>query len=147
MDWKLVWEIVSGVLFVVGGFLVSYFKTSAVFRGFVAKLIADAEQKYAEKTKAGAEKMAWVVSKLYGYIPIVLQPFFSEKQLTAFVQTVFDSIQQYATVQLDKLVLALEAKYDEQLSAALAGKINAEAELSRNGINFQGDSDDAKAKS
>ena len=147
MDLKLVWEIVAGVLFIVGGFLVSYFKTSAVFRGFIAKLIADAEKEYAEKTKAGAEKMAWVVSKLYGFIPIILQPFFSEKQLTALVQTIFDSVQRYATAQLDKVVSAIEAKYDEKLSAALAGKINAEAELSRNGINFQSDTDDAETKS
>ena len=102
------------VAVIILGFLMSYFKTSSVFRKFVSKLIADAEVKYATAEKAGKAKMAWVVSQLYNYIPAMLRPFFSEEQLQSLVQEVFDQISKYATIQLDKAVAALEKKYDSK---------------------------------
>lgn len=94
------------------GFLVSYFKTSSVFRGFVAQLIADAEVKYANIEKAGKLKMAWVIDKLYSIIPIPLKIIFTKERLEAFAQEVFEQVTAYATIQCDKAVKALQDKYN-----------------------------------
>jgi len=111
---------------IIVGFMMSYFRTSSKFRGFVAKLIADAEVKYETVEKAGKAKMAWVVSQLYNYIPAALRPLFSEEQLQDFVQEAFDQISKYATIQLDKAVAALEAKYDSKKKKKAAATTTAE---------------------
>ena len=114
MNWNLIWQIVSGALLIIGAFLVSYFRTSSVFRGFIAQLIADAEWVFSEVEKAGNEKMAWVISKLYGYIPAVLQPFFPENKLREIVQAVFDKIKDFADLQVERLRDAYEKEKAER---------------------------------
>ena len=114
MNWNLIWQIVSGALLIIGAFLVSYFRTSSVFRGFIAQLIADAEWAFSEVEKAGNEKMAWVISKLYGYIPSVLQPFFPENKLREIVQMVFDKIKDFADLQVERLKTAYEKEKAER---------------------------------
>ena len=114
MNWNLIWQIVSGALLIIGAFLVSYFRTSSVVRGFSAQLIADAEWVFSEVEKAGNEKMAWVISKLYGYIPTVLQPFFPENKLREIVQMVFDKIKDFADLQVERLKTAYEKEKAER---------------------------------
>lgn len=114
MNWNLIWQIVSGALLIIGAFLVSYFRTSSVVRGFSAQLIADAEWVFSEVEKAGNEKMAWVISKLYGYIPAVLQPFFPENKLREIVQMVFDKIKDFADLQVERLKTAYEKEKAER---------------------------------
>ena len=114
MNWNLIWQIVSGALLIIGAFLISYFRTSSVVRGFSAQLIADAEWVFSEVEKAGNEKMAWVISKLYGYIPAVLQPFFPENKLREIVQMVFDKIKDFADLQVERLKTAYEKEKAER---------------------------------
>lgn len=114
MNWNLIWQIVSGALLIIGAFLVSYFRTSSVFRGFIAQLIADAEWAFSEVEKAGNEKMAWVISKLYGYIPAVLKPLFPESKLREIVQMVFDKIKDFADLQVERLKTAYEKEKAER---------------------------------
>jgi len=108
MNWKDILQVVEIIAMIVGGFAISYFRTSVVFRGLIAQLIADAERAFSEVEKAGNEKMAWVISKLYGYIPAVLKPLFPESKLREAVQTVFDKIKDFADLQVERLKTAYE---------------------------------------
>lgn len=159
MDWKAILQIVEIVAFIVGGFVISYLRTSEVVHKFVAALIADAEELFASVEKSGAQKMAWVIEQIMGYLPAWLKPFLTAEKIQAIVQGVFDNITKYVDLQVSQLRAkydawknakqlelaeekknsaalraALEkqaAEHDEALSAALAAKIDAEAELSR----------------
>lgn len=122
MDWQLIINIAAGVALILGAFLIEYFKTSAVFRGFIAQLISDAEWVFSDVEKAGKAKMAWVINKLYGYIPAVLQPFFPESKLQEIVQMVFDKVKDFADLQVERLKAAYEkekAEREETFRAAL----------------------------
>ena len=66
MDWQLIINITAGVALILGAFLIEYFKTSSVFRGFIAQLISDAEGVFSDVEKAGKQKMAWVIEKQIG---------------------------------------------------------------------------------
>lgn len=114
MNWSLVLNIAAGVLLVLGAFLIEYFKTSAVFRGFIAQLISDAEWVFSGVEKAGKEKMAWVIKQLYEYIPAILRPLFPEGKLEEIVQRIFDKIKEYADLQVEKLRTAYLAKKEEK---------------------------------
>ena len=114
MDWQLIINIAAGVALILGAFLIEYFKTSSVFRGFIAQLIADAEWAFSEVEKAGNEKMAWVIAKLYGYIPPVLKPLFPETKLREIVQMVFDKVKDFADLQVERLKTAYEKEKAER---------------------------------
>ena len=114
MNWKDVLQVIEIIAMIVGGFLISYFRTSSVFRGFIAQLIADAEWAFSEVEKAGNEKMAWVIAKLYGYIPPVLKPLFPETKLREIVQMVFDKVKDFADLQVERLKTAYEKEKAER---------------------------------
>lgn len=159
LDWKLILQGVEIIAFIIGGFELSYLRTSSVVRGVIAELIADAEELYANVEKSGAQKMAWVIGQIYAYVPAWLKPFLTAEKIQAIVQAVFDKIKAYADIQVSKWqaqydawknakLLELEAEkknaaalraaldkaaaeHDAAMSEALAAKIDAEAELSR----------------
>lgn len=112
INWVNVIAIAEAAAVILFGFMVSYFKTSAVFRGFISQLIADAEVKYANAEKAGALKMAWVIDKLYDIVPLPLRVIFTRERLEKFVQDIFDQVALYAKIQIDKAVTALQEKYN-----------------------------------
>lgn len=114
MNWNMVINIAAGVALILGAFLIEYFKTSAVFRGFIAQLIADAEWVFSDVEKAGKAKMAWVITKLYEHIPAVLQPFFPESKLQEIVQMVFDKVKDFADLQVERLKAAYEKEKAER---------------------------------
>lgn len=70
----------------------------------VNSYIDDAEDAYADITKAGGQKREWVIDRLYELIPIGLKPFFSRELLEEIVQNAFDAIQSFASKQIDKVV-------------------------------------------
>jgi hypothetical protein len=123
MNWNMVINIAAGVALILGAFLISYFKTSAVFRGFIAQLIAAAEWVFSEVEKAGKQKMDWVIANLYErYIPAFLKPLFTETKLREIVQMVFDKIKDYADLQVERLKAAYEkekAEREETFRSAL----------------------------
>ena len=114
MNWNLIINIAAGVALILGAFLIEYFKTSSVFRGFIAQLIADAEWVFSDIEKAGKAKMDWVIQKLYGYIPAVLKPFFPAGKLEEIVQMVFDKIKDFADLQVERLKAAYEKEKAER---------------------------------
>ncbi len=113
LDWAAVLSIVEAVAVAILLFFVSYFKTSSVFKNFVAKLIDDAEERWKGTSGAGAQKMAEVVDRIILLIPSPLRFLFPAKKIKEYVQTkFFDDIQSYARKQCDKAIKAIEAKYD-----------------------------------
>ena len=122
MNWQLIINIAAGVALILGAFLIEYFKTSSVFRGFIAQLISDAEGVFSDVEKAGKQKMAWVIGKLYGYIPAILRPLFPSGTLEEIVQMVFDKVKDFADLQVERLKSAYEkekAEREETFQAAL----------------------------
>jgi hypothetical protein len=114
MDWQLIINIAAGVALILGAFLIEYFKTSSVFRGFIAQLISDAEWVFSDVEKAGKQKMAWVIEKLYNYIPAVFKPFFPASKLEEIVQIVFDKVKDFADLQVERLKSAYEKEKAER---------------------------------
>lgn len=90
------------VAIILGGFAL-YFKSKVKLTEKVSGLIAEAEDTYKSYTKAGGEKMNWVVTRLYVYVPAWLRPIITPKVLEQIVQFVFDNVESYAKIQLDKL--------------------------------------------
>ena len=137
MNWKDVLQVIEIIAMIVGGFAISYFRTSSVFRGFIAELIADAEERFSNVEKAGAEKMAWVVAQIYAFIPAWLKPFLTTEKIQAIVQTVFDKIKAFADIQVLKIKAKYEAEIQERVNQARIDAINAEALSLREATNFQ----------
>lgn len=90
-------HLIYTIALVILGFLVSYYKANAKFRGYIATLINDAES----LTSTGAEKKAWVVDQIYAILPTWLKPVLSKTILGMMVQAAFDSMKQYATKLMD----------------------------------------------
>lgn len=140
MNWKDILQVVEIIAMIVGGFAISYFRTSSVFRGFIAELIADAEERFSNVEKAGAEKMAWVIAQIYAFIPAWLKPFLTTEKIQAIVQAVFDNIKAFADIQVLKLKAKYEAEIQERVNQARIDAFNAEALSVREAIGFRDDS-------
>lgn len=91
-------HLIYTVILVILGFFISYYKSNAKFKGYLATLINDAEN--FEKT--GTEKKAWVVDQIYNILPAWMKPILSKTVLSMIVQSGFDSMAQYASKLMDK---------------------------------------------
>lgn len=80
-----------------------YYQTNTRINCYVAKLIDEAEHVYEDVLKAGGEKFEWVVTALYGMVPVLLKPFITRQVLENLVQSTFDAMQQYAATQIGRL--------------------------------------------
>lgn len=96
-------QIAQIVIAIIFGGLALYFKSKVKLTEKVSGLIAQAEDTYKSATKAGDEKMNWVVTRLYVYVPAWFRPVITPKVLEQIVQFVFDNVESYAKMQLDKL--------------------------------------------
>ena len=101
MDW---YKIIVTILMVVGGYLVSYFKTKNTLIEEAKNAINSAEQAYQDTAKAGGQKMEWVVDYLYTLVPVMIKPFISRDMVQKLVQAAFDAMKKFADSQLDKVV-------------------------------------------
>lgn len=69
-----------------------YFKTRGSVFESATQLISQIES----SGLIGADKMAYVVSKLFAMIPVPLKTIFTEKRLQELAQEVFENMKQYA---------------------------------------------------
>ena len=99
----MVYNIAITFLWIVLGFFATYLKTKTNIIESAESLIAKAEKDYADTSKSGSIKMKYVVSTIMKMIPVPLQMIFTEDMVEQMVQKVFDSIDQYAQLQLDKV--------------------------------------------
>ncbi len=87
-----------------------YFNYNGRLKEKAASLIVQAEEAYKDVTKAGGQKFSWVVDTLYSMVPLVLRPLITRAFLEVLVQGVFDSVQEYAKIQLDRLFAKSETQ-------------------------------------
>lgn len=97
------------VMLLLGGCAL-YFHYNGRLKEYASSLILQAEQEYKDVTKAGGQKFNWVVDALYEVVPLVLRPLITRTFIEALVQSIFDSIQGYAKLQLDRLLEGAAAK-------------------------------------
>lgn len=99
-----IYSIVMTALMVIFGFLCSYIRTKTNLINKAGDFINKAEEDYKDVSKAGSEKFNFVVVALHNALPAPMKLFFTEQAISLIVQHVFDSMQDYATKQLDKIV-------------------------------------------
>lgn len=104
MSTDMILRIVQIVAYVVLGALVSYFKTNAKLNQSVGSYISEAENAYKDTVKAGGQKHAYVVEKLYELVPSYFKGIFTREMVGGIVDRAFDSIEQYGKLQLDKVI-------------------------------------------
>lgn len=101
MDW---YKIISTILWVLFGFLVTYFKQKAKLVENAKYAVNAAEKEYESYTKAGFQKFEYAVDMLTNLVPAPLKPFITREFIGDVVQKAFDGMQAYANKQLDKVV-------------------------------------------
>ena len=98
-----VYEIIMTVVAVVFGFLSLYIKQKTNIYERAAEAIDMAEASYTD-VKQGGMKMYYAVQYVASFIPTPLRVVFTDDVAQSMIQFVFNSMAQYATKQLDKLV-------------------------------------------
>ena len=97
------YNILTTILWVVFGFLVTYFKQRASIVENAKYAINSAEKRYESVTKAGQVKFEYAVDMLYNLVPPALKPFITRDFIGDVVQKAFDGMEAYASKQLDKV--------------------------------------------
>ena len=72
--------------------------------------IREAEEHYKDTTKAGGEKFAQVVDKLYALVPEGFNKIVTREMIEEIVQSTFNEIEEYARTTLDKAVDKINVK-------------------------------------
>lgn len=98
------YSVLTTILWVVFGFLVTYFKERVKLVEHAKYAINSAEKQYEMYTKAGGEKFKYACSVLTSITPTFLKPFITQSLIEEIVQTAFNGMEAYAKKQLDKVV-------------------------------------------
>lgn len=112
MDIELILRVVLMALTVIFGALSAYFCQNEKLRNMSVKYIAEAEEMYKDMTKAGGVKFNWVVETLHNLVPAPLKLFITKPLIEKIVQSTFDSIEQYAKMQIEKAIDKTISKLD-----------------------------------
>ena len=111
-------NVLEFALIVVFGFLSVYFKRNEKAQKLAMDIanvtetiqkkanqyIASAEAVYADSTKAGGEKMNYVVNKLYSLVPDSMKSVFTRAMIEEIVQNSFDEMERYTELQLNAAI-------------------------------------------
>ena len=103
MSVELMIEILKIIGYILLGGLSLYLKTKENLKEKACCVITEAETKYQDMTNAGEAKFEYAIDKLYAQIPAVFKPFMTRTMIGTIVQTVFESVESYARLRLDKL--------------------------------------------
>lgn len=98
------YSVLTTILWVVFGFLVTYFKERVKLVEHAKYAINSAEKQYEMYTKAGSQKFEYAVDMLTNLVPAPLKIFITREFIGDVVQKAFDGMQAYANKQLDKVV-------------------------------------------
>lgn len=102
-------NVILAVAIVIGAFVISYFKTNSKFKDKIAALCNYAESQFSK----GTDKKQYVIDTIYSIVPIALKPILNKTIIGMMVQSTFDSIEEYAKKQLDKVTNKVEDKIDK----------------------------------
>jgi len=100
----MILQIALPLLAVILGALSAYFAENEKLQNGAIKYIAEAEEIYKDTTKAGGIKFAFVIDSLYNLVPAPLRIIITRNLIEGIVQSSFDSIEEYAKIQMDKAV-------------------------------------------
>ena len=98
------YSILTTILWVVFGFLVTYFKEKTKLVEHAKYAINSAEKQYELYTKVGYQKFEYAVDMLANLVPAPLKIFITRELIGEIVQKAFDGMEAYAKKQLDKVV-------------------------------------------
>lgn len=98
-----IYTIISTLLMVGFGAISYYYRTKSQLSVSAGELVAEAEKKYAEFEKTGEQKLDYVVSILYSYIPVQFRWMFPEEVLKIIIENALSKMKEFAQVQIDKL--------------------------------------------
>lgn len=100
---------VFAIAIIIGGFVISYFKTNSKFKDKIAALCNFAESQFSK----GEDKKQYVVDTIFNIVPFALKPILNKTIIGMMVQSTFDSIEEYAKKQLDKATNKVETEIDK----------------------------------
>lgn len=100
MEWYNVLIAIATIIF---GGLSYYYNTKSKLNSKVDILITEAENKYADIEKSGEQKLDYVVSILYSYIPIQFRWMFPEEALKLIIEKALSEMKKFAVTQIEKL--------------------------------------------
>lgn len=99
---NLIWAVVCAIIGIVAQFISAYLKAKGVVTEEAAHQIAVAEEAFATVEHAGKQKMELCIDVLYGMIPSQVKIFFTREMIGDIVQKVFDQVEKYKDVWIDK---------------------------------------------
>jgi len=100
----MILKIALPILTIILGALSAYFAENEKLQNGAIKYIAEAEELYRDATKSGGKKFSFVVDSLYSLVPVPLRILITRNLIENIVQSSFDSIENYAKIQMDKAV-------------------------------------------
>lgn len=99
-----IYSIIVTVAFVLLGFLSTYLKTKSKVIAKIAEFITKAEEIYKSTTGKGGEKHELVIDWAFALVPAPLKPFITREFIANTLDKIFEQVQDYSTMQLDKVV-------------------------------------------
>lgn len=112
---NIIWAAVCFVLSVVAQFIAAYLKAKGAVTEEAAHQIAVAEEAFATVEHAGKQKMELCIDVLYGMIPPQVKIFFTREMIGDIVQKVFDQVEKYKDVWIDKAASELIGNLPDDL--------------------------------
>jgi hypothetical protein len=104
MNFDLIMQVLIPILTIILGAASLYYRENEKLRDSSIKYIAQAESLYKDTTKAGGQKFEWVVDTLYNIVPTPFKIIITKKIIEKVVQSTFDELEEYAKMQLDKVL-------------------------------------------
>lgn len=112
---NIIWFLVCFVLSVVAQFIRAYLKAKGEVTEEAAHQIAVAEEVYASAEKAGEKKMQLCIDTLYELVPYQVRLFLTREMVGQIVQKVFDQVEKYKDVWIDKAASELIGNLPDDL--------------------------------
>ena len=112
---NIIWAAVCFVLSVVAQFIGAYLKAKGEITEEAAHQIAVAEEVFATVEKAGEKKMQLCIDALYGMVPAPVKLFLTREMIGEIVQKVFDQVEKYKDVWIDKAAAELVGHLPDDL--------------------------------
>lgn len=112
---NIIWFAVLFVLGAVARFITAYLKAKGEVTEEAAHQIAVAEEAFATMEKAGEKKMQLCIDTLYELVPYQVRLFLTREMVGQIVQKVFDQVEKYKDVWIDKAASELIGNLPDDL--------------------------------
>ena len=112
---NIIWAVVCAIIGMVAQFIGAYLKAKGAVTEEAAHQIAVAEEVYASAEKAGEKKMQLCIDTLYELVPYQVRLFLTREMVGQIVQKVFDQVEKYKDVWIDKAASELIGNLPDDL--------------------------------